>query len=194
MTRLHQRGLTLIELMVALALFATVGLLTWHASTRLIDGRAHIGAELERWREISRALHRLELELLQIAPPQLGAGPGGEAVLRLEHADDGSSLLRVLLVDSGGDGPLRCGFRFAGGQFSWLQWPGLRGDASTAPEAIPLLEAVAAVRWRFLSEGEWRERWPPPAGNPALTGLPDAIAFEMDLADAGTFNRVFALR
>lgn len=196
--RAAQRGLTLIELMVALVLFATVGVLTWQASSRMADGRAHIGAELERWRTISRALHRVELELLQIAPPQLGAAVGGEAVLTLTRTGDtdgagsGASLLRLALVDSGGDGPQRCGFRFADGRFAWLVWPDRRGDGT--PDARILLDAVAALRWRFLSQGEWQDAWPADGSASGTAALPDAIALELELTDAGTLTRVFALR
>lgn len=58
----HARGMTLIELMIALALFALLGLLTWRATDSLITTRQHVGAELERWRAITTAVARVDEE------------------------------------------------------------------------------------------------------------------------------------
>ena len=54
--RRKARGLTLIELMVAMALLGVVGVLTWRATSQLVDARARIGGELERWQAVVRQL------------------------------------------------------------------------------------------------------------------------------------------
>ncbi|MBP7640762.1 MAG: prepilin-type N-terminal cleavage/methylation domain-containing protein, partial [Thauera sp.] len=64
-------GLTLIELMVAMALLGVVGVLTWRATSQLVDARERIGAELSRWQAVVHASALIERELMQIAPPEL---------------------------------------------------------------------------------------------------------------------------
>ena len=68
------RGLTLIELMVALAVFAVLGLLSYRALAQIGDHRQRIGAELARCREIGRGMLRVETDLLQLAAPAAAAG------------------------------------------------------------------------------------------------------------------------
>ncbi|HRP98513.1 MAG TPA: prepilin-type N-terminal cleavage/methylation domain-containing protein, partial [Rhodocyclaceae bacterium] len=71
---LRCRGLTLVELVVALAVFAILGTLTWRGTAQLVDGGAAVDRELERWREIGRALHIIESELLQVVAPAAASG------------------------------------------------------------------------------------------------------------------------
>ena len=90
-------GLTLIELMVAMALLGVIGVLTWRATSQLVDGRERIGAELARWQAVMHASALIERELMQIAPPELADGTGTTAAatgaalpaLELETEPDG---------------------------------------------------------------------------------------------------------
>ena len=52
--RRHLRGLTLIELMVALAIFAVLGVLSYRALAEAAHSSTRISESFERWRIIGR--------------------------------------------------------------------------------------------------------------------------------------------
>ncbi|WP_341645104.1 type II secretion system minor pseudopilin GspJ [Thauera sp. SDU_THAU2] len=184
-----QRGLTLIEVMVALAVFAALGMLTWKATSQLADARQHVGAEFERWNAISNAAHRIGNELQQIVPAAgaLRLDAGG-ATGRASGMSGGLDFT----VPAGQDGlPARARFMLTERRLEWWLWDGSR--PAEAPERLALLDEVDAVRWRFLHAGRWHDSWPP-RDDPAAPPLPAAVTLELDLPDAGTLLRTYALR
>ena len=174
---MRQRGLTLIELMIALALFAVIGVLCWRATVQLVDARDAVSVEVTRWRELDRAFARIEAELANLAP---GAAPV------LSTAAGASELALTTTGDGGLTTATR--FRAAQGRLDWLLADNAEGAGL---EVVPLLDSVRRAEWRFLADDRWTAEWPD-AEMPAA--LPDAIALELELDDAGTVSRVFALR
>ncbi|MBR0565818.1 prepilin-type N-terminal cleavage/methylation domain-containing protein [Azoarcus sp. L1K30] len=190
----HQRarGLTLIELVIALALFAILGTLTWRATAQVIDTRARVSREIGRWQDIASAMQRIEMELQQIAAPALPpAGTAASPALELLRiSDDGHSELRLLALGASGEGARRIGLRFTGTRLDWLIWPDR--NARTGADTYLLLDGVRAIRWHFIGKGERHDRWPV-AGRAGDT-LPAAIELELETTDDGTFTRLVALR
>jgi len=201
----HGAGLTLIELMVALALLGVVGLLTWRATSQLVDARERIGAELSHWQALVRTSALIERELMQIAPPELaeGARQAGTVAslptLELEADSDGRRSRLAWTVVGGEQGFGRVEIRHENRRLEALVWP----DREALGEAIrlPLLDEVDALRWRLLAGGQTHGKWPATEdrnrsrGRDALvTPLPDAVEFTLELADVGPVTRVFALR
>jgi len=180
------QGLTLIELIVALAVFAVLGTLSYRGVAQLADSRARLGTDLERWRAVERALNVIETELLQVAAPL----PIAAAVPVLESRRSGGGSELQLLSLSSGDAPRRVAFRHDGGRLEWLRWPGR--DVREPAAIDPLLDAVVAVRWRFLGAGGWLERWP--ASSAGANDLPSGIELQLDLDGIGTVTRLYALR
>lgn len=174
-------GLTLIELLIALALFSVIGTLCWRATTQMVDGRAAIGDELARWNDIARALQRVESELSALLPT---------AGVLVRASDDEAAQPLVFVTLGEGDGPARSAFRVESGRLDWLYQPA--GDALQEAETTPLLDGVELLDWRFLAAGEWSDEWPPEGAE--ADEQPDAVAVELELSDAGTILRVFALR
>lgn len=180
-------GLTLIELMVAVAVFAVLGVLSWQGLSRIADGQARVEAELARWRAIDRALHRIEGRLLQAAAYEAAAARRPQAVL--EHAPgDPTAALGFQALAPGG--ARREAFLLEGGALQWRRWPSR--EAAGNAQTDPLLEGVAGLRWRFVAEGATAAAWPP--ADAASHRLPAAVELELELADAGRIARVFALR
>lgn len=200
-------GLTLIELMVAMALLGVVGVLTWRATSQLVDARERIGAELSRWQAVVHASALIERELMQIAPPELaegtvtsGAAAGAAlAALELEAEPDGRRSRLAWTVIGGEQGFGRVELRHQDRRLEALVWP----DREARGEAVrlPLLDGVDTLRWRLLAAGQAHMQWPTAEnggrrrGRIALvTPLPEAVEFTLELADVGTIVRVFALR
>ena len=189
-----QRGLTLIELMVALAIFAVLGVLSYRALAEVATSNSRLEENFERWRTISRTLQRIDTDLIQVVAPARSseATPGtpqsGAAMILGRAANGGGPELQFLRLDDS-RGVRRVGYRLVDGRLDWLRWSGR--DAVGEPAVEPLLANVRGLRWRFLLNNNRIDAWPP--GNNAVV-LPDAIILELDLPDVGTLTRMISLR
>ncbi len=209
--RSAQRGLTLIELMVALSVFAVLGVLSYRALSEVANSHTRLEASFERWRAINRSIQRIDADLLQAVsttgrnpglPGRDGATPGGlpggnpipaarsttAAPMLLTRAASGGPEFQFLRLDDT-RGVRRVGYRLVDGRLEWLRWSGR--DALGAPDVEPLLDNVRGVRWRFLLNNNRLDAWPP--GDTRVT-LPDAVILELDLEGTGVLTRVIALR
>lgn len=188
----RQRGLTLIELMVALAIFAVLGVLSYRALAEVSTSRTRLEEGFERWRSIGRAMQRIDADLLQLVAPATSSSPTTSAQasppLLLTRAASGGAELQLLRLDEA-RGVRRVGYRLVDGRLDWLRWSGR--DAFGEPTVEPLLGNVRNVRWRFLTGGNRVDAWPP--GDRRGT-LPDAVILELELPDHGTLTRFIALR
>ncbi|MBL8451665.1 MAG: type II secretion system minor pseudopilin GspJ [Zoogloea sp.] len=189
-----QRGLTLIELMVALAIFAVLGVLSYRGLAEVATSRTHLEAGFERWRAIGRSMQRIDTDLQQVVSPAASstslptegaslAAPG----MILGRTASGEPELQFLRLDDA-RGVRRVGFRLVDGRLEWLRWSGR--EALGQHSVDPLLDGVHGMRWRFLLDNVRTDAWPP-ADRRSL--LPDAIILELDLADVGTLTRLIAL-
>ena len=188
----RQRGLTLIELMVALAIFAVLGVLSYRALAEVSTSRTRLEEGFERWRSIGRAMQRIDADLLQLVAPATSSSPTTSAQasppLLLTRAASGGAELQLLRLDEA-RGVRRVGYRLVDGRLDWLRWSGR--EAFGEPTVEPLLGNVRNVRWRFLTGGNRVDAWPP--GDRRGT-LPDAVILELELPDHGTLTRFIALR
>jgi len=189
-----QRGLTLIELMVALAIFAILGVLSYRALAEVATSNSRLEENFERWRTISRSLQRIDTDLIQVVAPARspettpGTPQTGAAMILGRAANGGGPELQFLRLDDS-RGVRRVGYRLVDGRLDWLRWSGR--DAVGEPAVEPLLANVSGLRWRFLLNNNRIDAWPP--GNNAVV-LPDAIILELDLPDVGTLTRMISLR
>jgi general secretion pathway protein J len=177
--------------MVALAIFAVLGVLSYRALAEVSTSRTRLEEGFERWRSIGRAMQRIDADLLQRSPPPRPApttSAQASPPLLLTRAASGGAELQLLRLDEA-RGVRRVGYRLVDGRLDWLRWSGR--DAFGEPTVEPLLGNVRNVRWRFLTGGNRVDAWPP--GDRRGT-LPDAVILELELPDHGTLTRFIALR
>ena len=184
--RRRAAGLTLIELMVALAVFAVLGVLSYRALSAAVSGEARLGEQVRRWEALARAQGRIESELAAALPP---AGNRGSALLLQAASGELGSELSFLRYDEG-RGVRRVAFRSNGSRLEWLLWPGR--ERSGVPQVEVLLDGVRGLRWQFFDQNRILAVWPPDAARQAQ--LPAGVGFELELADLGRFQRILALR
>jgi general secretion pathway protein J len=194
------RGFTLIEVLVALAIFAIMSGIAFRGLGAVIDARERITEENRQWREIAMALSMIERDLAVaanrpgrsredlIVPPFAGnATELGRDIAPLQFSRMGE-----------GNAPIRrVGYRLQGTTLQLLAWPSI--DAAPGDEAVvfPLLDGVQGFTTRFLdASGNWLPRWPAAGEVPgARRGdpLPRAVEVRLSLAGHGELVRVFAL-
>jgi general secretion pathway protein J len=182
-------GLTLIELMVALAVVAVLGVISYRAVAAASESRQRLGDEYRRWGDITRFVQMVDTDLLQIATRPSASGSDVSLLLTPAGAD-GSVELSFLKLDGARSNARRIGYRLDGTQLILLRWPGT--DATSVPTRDVVLDRVKSLNFAMLANGQWSKVWPPAPG--AALQLPAAIEMKLELADAGIVRRLVSLR
>lgn len=163
-------GFTLLELLIAIALFALLGLATYRMLEAVLRSDEVVRAQEVQLRQLARALWSLERDLIQAVPRPIRDGYGDEQnafVGQLASIDQGVSFE---LTRSGWRNPTdlrranlqRVRWRLAGDGLERLYWVVLDRDVDSQPRVQRVLEDVSALRLRYLdSESAWHEEWPP---------------------------------
>ena len=194
MTRQRAGGFTLLEVLVAVAIFALVGI----ASHRLLLSAVRVDAQTrgqeQQLRQLVRAMTTLERDIEQaLERPVLGNEGTREPAFWSEPDGQGLQWTR-----GGWNNPLnatraqlqRVRWHYNGEALTRDYWTVLdRADDSQAQVQV-VLEHISAVQWRFLDRrGEWREQW---QGNDAQA-LPRAVEIRIEHARFGALRRVLLL-
>ncbi|MHB0766203.1 type II secretion system minor pseudopilin GspJ [Stutzerimonas sp. NM35] len=163
-------GFTLLELLIAIALFALLGLGTYRMLEAVLRSDEVVRIQEAQLRQLGRALWSLERDLIQAVPRPIRDGYGDEqnAFLgQLAGLDEG---VAFELTRNGWRNPTglrranlqRVRWRLAGDSLERLYWVVLDRDVDSQPRVQRVLDEVSALRLRYLdSESGWHEEWPP---------------------------------
>ena len=188
--RVSSAGLTLIELIVALAVVSVLGMLSYRAVATATESRERVARENQRWQDIARFVRMVEIDLTQIV-----ARPGtSDSLQSVPPAGEHGTELSFLKLDGARASVRRHGYRLSGTRIVLLRWPGT--DAVLAPNEDIVLDDVRDLHFDFITaEGLRVSSWPAPSftGQSSAT-LPEAIELQLEFADVGTVRRLIALR
>ena len=198
------RGFTLLELLVALALFAVAAALSYGGLRQILSAQAQLQPRLDADLALYRAASLLADDLRFAAPrpvrdalggtqPALRAASGNEVVLSLVRREPALGLLA--------DQPtlVRVDWRLRGDTLWREAWPVLDAATGTRPLAREILTGVQALSLDFREarvDAAWTPYWPPPtlAGPNAVATLPRGASFVLTLADGRSLRRVLFVR
>lgn len=188
------RGFTLVELLVAVALFATVATLAYGGLDALVRASTQLEGSGERLADLQRAIDLVGRDLRQAVArgvrdrdgqpqPALAGDRSGVLLTRAGHGN-ALALPRAELE--------RVGYGLVDGRLERLRYRVLDRADGREPARDALLDEVEAFELRYLGvDGSWQDQWPP-RSNPGVA-LPRAVELRLRLADFGEIRRVFEL-
>jgi len=192
-------GFTLIEILVAMAIFAFVGVMAMTGYTQLAKQSEYQQQRLERVHEVQRAVQTLARDLTQIEPRSIREPIGDQRIPALQAGD--SVEYKIEFTRSGWTNTAglprptlqRVAYRLDQDGLWRDHWQVLDRTQASVPVRVNLLGKVRAVTFRFMSsDNEWLERWPAPGSNPAEQERtrPAAVEVTLDLEDWGEIRRL----
>ncbi len=195
------KGYTLIELLVALFVFAILAITAYRGLNAVTQTRAQVDRETRKWQALERFFARLDDETAQALPRPVRTANGAEAPAWSGTPSSAESLedVQLAFTHSGGIGadgtplpPQRVGYRLRQGKLEMLRWTALDSAPYNVPRVDTVLEDVSEFNLRYLSSNlTWETQWPPVALD---TLLPKGVEVQLILKDGNKLTRFFALR
>ena len=194
----RQRAFTLIEVLVALAVFGVMSALAYMTLGQTLSNSDLLGERMDRLQAVQRTMNRLSGELLQTAPRAVRADLGqAEPALRSSFAASFALELTHNGSPSSAGVPRstqqRTAYRIEEDELVRYHWNVLDRTANNVPVATIPLDNVESLTFRFLlANGDWSDQWPPvSAESPGdSNALPRAVEITLVLPDEGELTRV----
>jgi len=192
-------GFTLLEVLVAVGIFALTSAMAYAGLTRMLETRERLNSEQQFWRSVTLAFAQIEDDLAQVRPRTTrntigNAEPAfrGQPVDPRAISEPSMQFIRGgVFVLGEGSGPdlAHVGYRLREGQLLRLVWPALDQAAVAEPREMPLLANATVFETRFrAANGGWVDRWP--SGTDPRE-IPGAVEIKFAIEGRGEFTRVF---
>ena len=190
-------GFTLLEIVVALAIFAILSVMAYGGLDQVLRARDATDRTMDRMAELQLAWALIGRDLEQAAArgirdgfgdPQAPLSVGGDNLIELTRGGWPNPLQRPR-------GHLqRVAYHLDGEVLQRLSWNVLDRAQDTEPRVSDLLTGVTAVELRFMNQqGDWGSQWPP-AGNldaGQQQPLPRGMEVIVELEDMGKVGRLY---
>jgi general secretion pathway protein J len=195
----RNRGFTLVELLVALAIFAIMSGFAYRSLTVMLDSRAALSKESRKWRDVSLFVGRIERDLAAVLPRKATA-PSGTPLAPVSSAIDAGGMPGLALSRSGSvlagnssAGPQRVAYRLHDGSIERFVWESVDAAPRDDPTPVALLADVTTLTFRFMDprNSEWQVSWGPPGY--AAEMVPAAVEMTLVLASGERIVRLFDL-
>lgn len=191
----RQRGFTLMEILVAMAVFAVVGSISAALVSQVLANDERMGKRSQRLGEVQRAMAVLKRDLMQITDRPV-RDMLGDPLPAVAIGSDGLIEFSRL----GWRNPLRShraevqrvAYRMHEGDLERTYWNVLDRSQDTEPRRQRLLAEVNGVEFLALdANGEEHSFWPLPAGGNAGSAPLAAVVMRLDCAPFGVVERIW---
>lgn len=192
-----QSGFTLLEVLVAMAIFAIVAYMAYGGFGAVLKQQQIVDESAARLRAVQFAVRQLSNDFAQLQPrpirEELGEGWRGALV------SGGLELQAAELTRAGWANPLarsrptlqRVAYRVEDGTLIRSYWPVLDRLLEEEPVETELVDGVAELRFRFLdADGQWVDQWPAADASSDPRLIPRAVEITLELDDWGEIFRI----
>ena len=199
MANRRDRGFTLLEILVAVAILAIMGVMAFRGVTEARVSVQNAGGHMDRLREVQRAMNLLTGDFRTLAPrpirEPIGDGfraavrrdPNAVTLVELSHAGwpNGAGTPRGTVQ--------RVSYRLEERTLIRDYWTVTDPTLANAPVSRRLLTQVNRIEMRYMNAGrEWVTQWPAlgSVGDTGFRARPIAVEITIVLDDYGELRRV----
>ncbi|VAW99042.1 hypothetical protein MNBD_GAMMA22-1414 [hydrothermal vent metagenome] len=196
----NKSGFTLLELLIAMAIFATIAVISYSGLSSMLKTAKAVEIDANRLKEVQTAMLFMQRDLLQSVNRSVREEYGSFTKV-LQSNDQGNVLLEF--TRGGRRNPanfLRSSLQRVGYGIDDDEnlvryiWPVLDRSQDSKAVKQDLLKEVDNLQFRFLNASNtWAESWPPISSNNKTVPLPLAVEISFDLKDWGRIKRLIVL-
>ncbi len=194
----RQTGFTLLELLVAITVFATMSVMAYGGLRNVIDNSGASEQALNRLKDVQTSISAISRDLTQIVRRDIRDNYGNvQAYLLTPQNPD----LIIEFSRSGHRNPAgllrsnlqRVAYQLQDNKLYRLHWPQMDRAPGVEPYKSEILDKVDAIDFRFLDDKQnWHNQWPPlNAGAEQTAPVLSAIEISIKLADWGEIKRLY---
>ena len=193
-------GFTLLELLVAMGIFAVIGAMALGGLNTVVDQTTIAREQMDRLSRLQRALRLMSGDFSNLTPRFVRdeLGTAGEAPLL---ADGRLFGVELRLSHGGWPNPAglphrgtlqRVQYRLDDDKLIREYWPVMDHVLGQEPRSEELLSGVNEFKLFYLDpQDEWQTQWPPAQAASTVVGSrPRAVRIVLDLEDWGTVERL----
>ena len=193
-----QKGFTLLELLIALAVFSILSLMAYSGLQIVMDSKEHTEKQADRLIELQRAFTFIGRDIEQTIGRSIRDSFGDTKAAMV-----GSSFGTIPLefTRAGWRNPAkltrssmeRVMYRYDEENITRLSVSALDQPPQVEPLERHLLSEVKELKFRYLDDKlSWNDSWPPSFGPAAgLSSLPRAVEVTLDMIGFGEIKRIF---
>lgn len=200
MRQLRQNGFTLLELLVALAVFSLVSVVAYSGLRTVLQSKQQSDLRADRIQQLQAAILMMERDFSQFVPRPVRDEYGDESGV-VQTSDYGAQ--QIAFTHGGYPNPTamsrstlqRVAYGLEEEQLVRFSWRVLDRAQNSEAYQVVLLEGVRELSLRYLDENsEWQNEWPPAGLNPDDEApVPKAVEVTLALTDMGEIRRLFPL-
>ena len=192
-------GFTLLELLVAIAIFAVVAAMAYGGLSSVLRARSSSDAGALQLRALQQSFMLLGRDLAELAPRPVRDEYGDRKAAFLGGSD------WIEFTRAGWANPTaqprsdlqRVAFARRDKRWVMATWQVLDRAQDSAPLETNLLDNISSLRLRYLdANSHWQESWPPLDNNGSAAteaAPPRAVELTLELEQWGTVTRLFRL-
>jgi len=199
MRRVTEKAFTLIEVLVAMAIFAILSALAYGTLSQTLLSAEILGDRMDRLQALQRTMRLLTDDMHQLSPRAVRDELGDKFVPALTTGFQ--SGFAIELTRNGWNNPMvlprstmqRVAYRIEDDELVRYHWTVLDRTLSNEPVSVVLLDGVEGIRFRFVqADGEFTDQWPPlsQAGPGNARMRPRAVEIILRLVEEGEITRL----
>jgi general secretion pathway protein J len=195
-----QAGFTLVELMVAIIIFAIISIISYRTLSSLVTTKQVVTSTQDKWSGVVNTISLISNAWSRSIPLVVRDENGNliPSVIgknKLERSSDAQLELTLsgYIHDPvfGSTRPRRIGFRFSDGKLYLVTWPVLNRVRTTQPQIDLLMDNVTSFQQSFIyPDKKWYDDWPPPGTS--IDEVPEGMRITIVMKSGETIIRQYA--